>query len=400
MKFIPHRLSFGIAMSVIAASAFGQTPAAERPHRTGEPYPAENQWNRKLVNAGDRASKLIGTDIKDASDAKVGKIHDLAVDLSSGKVVEVIVSVGGVLGVGDRLVAAPPSLFTVDVDQHVHTGSDKAAFKDAPEFDATKWNDSLQPSNLAVANRYFQKGYEATDRSDHYPATSTDGPRLASASKLIGMTVKNNQDETVGKVDDLVIHWGSRRMPEVVVAAGGFLGVGEELNAVPPSSFLLDADNKNLTLNVSKEELTKAPRFKRVDWAQAGSTSNIVEVYTYYHAKPYYNSGSSGSSTVVDADNSGRNVRDRNKAFPTPFEQGTGQADIDVTRNIRKDLQSRTDLSVNAQNVKVITRNGEVVLRGPVESEAEKMTIQQVASKYVPATSIDNRLEVKTDTNR
>jgi hyperosmotically inducible protein len=50
-------------------------------------------------------------------------------------------------------------------------------------------------------------------------------------------------------------------------------------------------------------------------------------------------------------------------------------------------------LSVNAQNVKIITRNGKVTLRGPVETEAESMKLQQIAKQTPGVVRVDNQLE-------
>src|SRR5262245_43379581 len=74
---------------------------------------------------------------------------------------------------------------------------------------------------------------------------------------------------------------------------------------------------------------------------------------------------SSNSSTAKD--NTGVNERDRSAATKTPIDQKENQRDIDLTANIRKRVVD-SKLSVNAQNVKIITQDGKVTLRGPVRS--------------------------------
>ena len=64
------------------------------------------------------------------------------------------------------------------------------------------------------------------------------------------------------------------------------------------------------------------------------------------------------------ADNTEVNVRDRSEAAKTPIDQNENQKDIDITANIRKRVVD-TKMSVNAQNVKIITQDGKVTLRGP-----------------------------------
>ncbi len=92
-------------------------------------------------------------------------------------------------------------------------------------------------------------------------------------------------------------------------------------------------------------------------------------------------------------DNSGRNVRDRDAAAVTPMDQGTSDADIAITQTIRKAVTSHSDLSVDAQNVKIITQDGVVTLRGPVKNAAEKATIASLSMKTEGVKRVDNQLE-------
>jgi osmotically-inducible protein OsmY len=110
-----------------------------------------------------------------------------------------------------------------------------------------------------------------------------------------------------------------------------------------------------------------------------------------------------GSAPVVaeqygspKADNTERNVRDRNDKTLTPMDQGGSAADRDVTAAIRKAIVDNDALSTNAQNVKIITVGGVVTLRGPVETSAEKATVASTAEKTKGVKHVDNQLEVKT----
>lgn len=93
------------------------------------------------------------------------------------------------------------------------------------------------------------------------------------------------------------------------------------------------------------------------------------------------------------ADNTKQNERDKNKSV-TPFDQGNNQADLDTTQNIRKALMGDDTLSMDAKNVKVVTNNGVVALRGPVKSDAERTTVESIARRYAGANRIDNQIEV------
>jgi len=96
------------------------------------------------------------------------------------------------------------------------------------------------------------------------------------------------------------------------------------------------------------------------------------------------------------ADNSARNERDRSGETKTAFDQSNTKGDTEVTAAIRRAMMKDDSLSMTAKNVKVITENGVVTLRGPVKSEAEKARIAELAKANAGQAKIENQLEVKT----
>jgi hyperosmotically inducible protein len=94
-------------------------------------------------------------------------------------------------------------------------------------------------------------------------------------------------------------------------------------------------------------------------------------------------------------DNTGRNVRDRGGATLTPGDQSESEADRTLTQQIRKAVVADESLSTMAKNIKIITVDGLVTLRGPVQSLHEKATIAAKAQEFVGVNKIDNQLEVK-----
>lgn len=102
------------------------------------------------------------------------------------------------------------------------------------------------------------------------------------------------------------------------------------------------------------------------------------------------------SPADVDANNTRRNARDRDGSSVTPLDQGNGEADLETTRLIRREIVGTDDLSIDAKNVKIVTANGSVTLRGPVQSEQEKRLIGEIASRVARAGQVTNLLEVKS----
>ncbi len=102
-------------------------------------------------------------------------------------------------------------------------------------------------------------------------------------------------------------------------------------------------------------------------------------------------------SSQVEPDNTGRNVRDRDGATKTAGDQSENEADRTITQNVRKAINEDDSLSTNGKNVKIITVDGEVTLRGPVKSEKEKTNIASKAKQIAGVKNVDNQLEIASN---
>jgi sporulation protein YlmC with PRC-barrel domain len=90
-----------------------------------------------------RASKIIGTDVKDSYGEKLGDIKELVLNPESGQVVYAVVSYGGAFGVGDKLFAVPwNALHWAHDKENYVLNVDKGTLKKAPGFDKDHWPDS------------------------------------------------------------------------------------------------------------------------------------------------------------------------------------------------------------------------------------------------------------------
>ena len=79
----------------------------------------------------------------------------------------------------------------------------------------------------------------------------------------------------------------------------------------------------------------------------------------------------------------------------TAQSQSSSATDRHTTAQVRKALLADKNLSVYAHNVKIITRSGQVTLKGPVKSEEEKQQVATDVASVVSADKVDNRLTVK-----
>jgi hyperosmotically inducible protein len=100
---------------------------------------------------------------------------------------------------------------------------------------------------------------------------------------------------------------------------------------------------------------------------------------------------SAQSSSSQAPDNSSQNK----STAQTADNQANAKGDRQTTAKIRKAIVSDKDLSTYAHNVKIITVNGEVTLKGPVQTDDEKQKVVSLASNVVSADKIVNELTVK-----
>ena len=98
------------------------------------------------------------------------------------------------------------------------------------------------------------------------------------------------------------------------------------------------------------------------------------------------------AETAVD--NSKVNERDRSAEEMTADQQKSNVSDTEITARIRKEIMNKKDISIYAQNIKIITINGKVTLKGPVRSMAEQNSILKYARSVAGASNVINEIAI------
>jgi hyperosmotically inducible periplasmic protein len=101
------------------------------------------------------------------------------------------------------------------------------------------------------------------------------------------------------------------------------------------------------------------------------------------------------SPSTPAPDNTKANDRDRSKAESTADQQRENRPDREITRDIRRSITQDKSLSTYAHNIKIISQNGMVTLKGPVRSEEEKSAIEAKAAEIAGKDKVTSQLEVK-----
>jgi osmotically-inducible protein OsmY len=105
-------------------------------------------------------------------------------------------------------------------------------------------------------------------------------------------------------------------------------------------------------------------------------------------------------SQPTQPDNTKANQRDRAKSDKTADQASNAQNDRDTMQKIRKSIVDDNSLSTYAHNVKIISKDGKVTLKGPVRSEEEKRTIEQKATDVAGAGNVTNELTIKPEKSK
>jgi osmotically-inducible protein OsmY len=121
----------------------------------------------------------------------------------------------------------------------------------------------------------------------------------------------------------------------------------------------------------------------------------LLLVYSSQGQQPTATPRDPAPSDSTEADNTKRNAAEENKNTDTAEKQSNNKDDLALTQKIRQEVMKNGSLSMNAKNIKIIVREGKVMLRGPVDSQQEKDTIGTKAGEIAGKDKVDNQLEVK-----
>jgi sporulation protein YlmC with PRC-barrel domain len=93
---------------------------------------------------------------------------------------------------------------------------------------------------------------------------SQQQPGQVRADKVIGAKVTNPEEEKVGDVSDILLD-EQGKVVGVILSVGGFLGIGDKHVAVNWNDIKLEDDGEKVVVNMTKDQITKAPSFKTAE---------------------------------------------------------------------------------------------------------------------------------------
>jgi sporulation protein YlmC with PRC-barrel domain len=238
-----------------------------------------------------RTADIIGLYVKNKKHEDLGKIDDLVIDMKTGEVRYAAIAYGGVAGIGSKLFAVPWQKMTFMFGEpnkansrHFMLDANKEQFENSQGFDSSHWPNVADPEWGASVDKHYN--FERTSTT----AANTDKQQRVAyetvfrASKIKGMEVRNDKNEHLGSIDELVIEVGKGQVKYLALSYGSWFTGDNKLFAVPLSSFTLTHDNNKtfFTVHVSQDSLKNAPGFEKNNWPTTADPNWAKGIDSYY----------------------------------------------------------------------------------------------------------------------
>lgn len=297
---------------------------AEAPEGTeARPMEQTAEFNPSL----EKANELIGAKVLNDKQEKLGTIEDIVLTPDRTGVSYVVLSHGGLWGWGGKLFAVPWSQFDIRATDNVLILShvNPADLENAKGFDKKNWPaaahenwlgrdvhrdvpDGSEPAAVETyrdvddeqmadtrEHREYIEGENVPLRSDRPDSPGVAEPAAARAefkyrrlSELVGLTIKNDQGEELGELEDVVIDVQEGKVAYAVLSMrSGFLGLNKELAAIPWASFEVLPRLGTARLNADKETL-QAIAFNEDEFPDLSDREYSRGIHDRFGATPYW----------------------------------------------------------------------------------------------------------------
>lgn len=282
-----------------------------------------------------RVSEMLGMEVTNAQDEELGNVQDLVIDVNNQQVHYVVLSHGGILGVGDKLFAYPIRAFEPGAKaEQLVMNVPKERLENAPGIDKDQWPDWSKPEYRGEVDRHF--GQDLAMK----PAGNA---RLISARELIGRDVEDRNRSDIGEIEDIVVNVNDGKVHYVAMEFTRDWNMNDKLVVVPMKSLQVEGqkdDVQRVVLNIDRNRLDTSKAFDKDEWPNINDPQYVAEVDRYLttivtvrpaeeratgRAGPTEGAGAGGSRAGGDAQSqSGTSQEAGRGAMPGNSEAGRG----------------------------------------------------------------------------
>ena len=446
------------AASLLALSALTQETFNPQTAETASTRQTMTQARSERLNDAARTTDIIGMTVNNYQNEKLGQVEDLAVDVESGRIVQVILSIGGFPGMGNALVAVPPGALHHDAaDNVLHLNASKATLAAALKFDTSKWDADTQSNRVTQVHGYYgEQPYFVADR-DGYRNVSPEGTFASALPHNLDGSINTEGARTMDKAGNVATagnleatnnwistcnsdgtwtweYYSNERRANNAWSRLGYVQKASRLMGTSVENLQGEPFGKveNLMVDLSAgrivaviistsgfldlgDALSAVPptalRFNpQHDILQLDASKEMLTSASHFKASQWPDFSQPGyaggvyhaykvepwfnPAATTVADNTRPNVRDYDGSMLATFAQDNHRTDVNTEAQIRKEIIADRRVSVNAKNVKITAIDGRVILCGPVNTAGEKRLIGEIADRIAHAGNVDNQLDV------
>ena len=331
--------------SVLTLTALAQTASNPGPDASTEAVRQHLIAERvDLLKSTARAGDVIGLPVENLQNVKLGWVKNFALDLESGRIVEVILATGG-----GQLTAVPPGALQPDAGFKIlRLDASPEKIAAAPRFHAGNWAAETESNQVSQVYAYFgeqpyfvnhqagdgdqttnadgnitpqgtrivaqveerERARQTEDLNNIIVVVNPDGTtsrnyysnqhaaigswsalgNVQSERKLIGMPLQNSLGQQLGRVENLIVDLKAGRIAAVFIRSGRFFWTGGMVEAVPPTELQLNPAQDTLMLDVSPIEFSQSAHYSETEWPNYPLPGYAAGTYTPYAVEPYNNS--------------------------------------------------------------------------------------------------------------
>jgi lipid-binding SYLF domain-containing protein/predicted outer membrane protein/sporulation protein YlmC with PRC-barrel domain len=254
-----------------AWAAGGGSPGGEPQNRSDQATMQDRKGESEVVADARRvrASRLIGSEVRDPNGRSLGHIDDLVLDIENERVRYAVLAYGGVLGVAEKFFAYPVQALGRGGAGELMLNVTRERLERAPGFERNRWPRGDDARYWSDVDRYFER--EVPVARD---TARNAGRRFVRASELIGKDVDDRTGANAGEIEDVVVSLGDGRLRYLVLEFDPRWTQGEELVTLPATAITMYED-RDAVLNVARERLDRRRGFDENNWPDLNDPSYV-----------------------------------------------------------------------------------------------------------------------------
>ena len=319
-------------------------------------------WNERGVLLVP-TSWIMGTNIVTTSDEKLGSVDDLLISPRHQRVAYVLLSRGGVAGIGSKTYAVPYSAFTWnDEKRKLVLPITKEMLESAPAIDGDDWKRLTEKERSTPLFEYYKVPVTrrdwTNDASVHAELPDADGDEwsqtalnqwpLLKCSQIKGQTLLSDQGSELGTMKDVIVDCNSGRIAFGSVGFGGVLGFGDKMVLIPWDMFRVNTEGKVYATTLDPDMVKAAPKVDYDDWRQLREEKYAPGIYRHFNREGMW----------LDQRDSSRVKTTRNDRYPDYDLLYSNGTTVDVSGLVMlveqtrpmKDMPEVTSVAVTTDN--------------------------------------------------